>query len=200
MARPTGRESPAMNPKPRTRRHATSPSMASNSMTAASRSRTRALRGASPSPRSTYPRTRSRPRHRSRTPKSRATFTWTAFPTLACRFISKCRRPRSPWTIHSSKSANSSCNSAASRVRAASVEAWASRWRSRASSTPTPSILRALLESVGIAAPKTTDPKALGKVELAASWRLDGGAIAIEPLSLDARRHAFHRQIRARRG
>jgi len=44
--------------------------------------------------------------------------------------------------------------------------------------------LRALLESVGIAAPKTTDPKALGQVELAATWRLDGGAMAIEPLSL----------------
>ena len=44
--------------------------------------------------------------------------------------------------------------------------------------------LRALLTSMGIEAPKTTDPKALGKVELAATWRLEGGAMVIDPLTL----------------
>jgi AsmA protein len=40
---------------------------------------------------------------------------------------------------------------------------------------------RALLESAGIEAPKTTDPKALGQVQLAATWKFDAGAITIEP-------------------
>ncbi|HEX5162565.1 MAG TPA: AsmA family protein [Steroidobacteraceae bacterium] len=44
--------------------------------------------------------------------------------------------------------------------------------------------LRALLASVGIEAPKTTDPKALGKVELVASWRFEGGATNVDPLAL----------------
>jgi hypothetical protein len=43
---------------------------------------------------------------------------------------------------------------------------------------------RALLAAIGIAAPKTTDPKALGLVSLRGEWQLDGGAIAIEPFSL----------------
>ncbi len=44
--------------------------------------------------------------------------------------------------------------------------------------------LRALLASVGIEPPKTTDPKALGKVELVASWRFEGGATNVDPLAL----------------
>ena len=55
--------------------------------------------------------------------------------------------------------------------------------------------LRALLTSVGIEAPKTTDPHALGQVELDASWRLEGGAMQIDPLVLAHRRHALHREI-----
>ena len=44
--------------------------------------------------------------------------------------------------------------------------------------------LQALLASVGIEAPKTTDPRALGQVELDAAWRLDGAAMQIDPLAL----------------
>jgi AsmA protein len=43
---------------------------------------------------------------------------------------------------------------------------------------------RALLAAVGIEAPKTTDPKALGVVDLQGSWKFDAGALAIEPFSL----------------
>lgn len=43
---------------------------------------------------------------------------------------------------------------------------------------------RALMGAVGVAAPKTTDAAALGKLQLAADWRLDAGAIAIEPFTL----------------
>ncbi len=42
---------------------------------------------------------------------------------------------------------------------------------------------RALLISVGIAPPKTTDAKALGKVHFAGSWALDSGAIGIDPFT-----------------
>ncbi|HUQ10419.1 MAG TPA: AsmA family protein [Steroidobacteraceae bacterium] len=44
--------------------------------------------------------------------------------------------------------------------------------------------LRALLATIGVQPPKTTDAAALGKVQFAADWRFDAGAIAIEPLSL----------------
>jgi AsmA protein len=43
--------------------------------------------------------------------------------------------------------------------------------------------LRALLTSVGIAPPKTTDAQALGKVRFAGSWALDSGAIGIDPFT-----------------
>jgi AsmA protein len=43
--------------------------------------------------------------------------------------------------------------------------------------------VKALLATLGVAAPKTTDPQAFGKVSLAGSWRFDAGAIAIEPLA-----------------
>jgi AsmA protein len=43
---------------------------------------------------------------------------------------------------------------------------------------------RVLLKSVGIAAPRTTDPKALGKVRFKGSWILDDGAIGIDPIAL----------------
>jgi AsmA protein len=56
---------------------------------------------------------------------------------------------------------------------------------------------RALLSAAGIAAPKTTDPKALAVVRLEAGWKFDAGAVAIDPLSLrvdDSRfTGAFHR-------
>jgi AsmA protein len=42
---------------------------------------------------------------------------------------------------------------------------------------------RALLAAVGVAAPKTTDPQALGKVSVRGTWRFDAGAIAIDPLA-----------------
>jgi AsmA protein len=44
--------------------------------------------------------------------------------------------------------------------------------------------LPALLVAVGIEAPKTTDPKALGKVGFGATWAFDDGAIRIDPLTL----------------
>ncbi len=44
--------------------------------------------------------------------------------------------------------------------------------------------LRALLASVGIEAPKTTDPKALTQLQLDTAWKLDAGALAIDPLKL----------------
>jgi AsmA protein len=44
--------------------------------------------------------------------------------------------------------------------------------------------LPALLLAVGIEAPKTTDPKALGKVGFGATWAFDDGAIRIDPLTL----------------
>jgi AsmA protein len=44
--------------------------------------------------------------------------------------------------------------------------------------------LRALLTAVGVEAPKTTDTAALGKLQIAAEWRFEDGAIAIEPLTL----------------
>jgi AsmA protein len=43
---------------------------------------------------------------------------------------------------------------------------------------------RALLTSVGIAPPKTTDAQALGKARFAGSWVLDAGAISIDPFTL----------------
>jgi len=43
---------------------------------------------------------------------------------------------------------------------------------------------RSLLAAVGISAPWTTYPKALGIVKLKGDWRLDSGAIAIEPFTL----------------
>lgn len=43
---------------------------------------------------------------------------------------------------------------------------------------------RALLTAVGIAAPKTTDPAALTRLQLDTTWELAGGAIAIDPLKL----------------
>jgi AsmA protein len=43
---------------------------------------------------------------------------------------------------------------------------------------------RAVLASVGIEAPKTTDPKALGQLQLAATWSLDGKGMRVDPLSM----------------
>lgn len=43
---------------------------------------------------------------------------------------------------------------------------------------------RALLTSLGIEAPKTTDPAALGKLRFSGSWGFDAGAIAIDPFTL----------------
>jgi AsmA protein len=44
--------------------------------------------------------------------------------------------------------------------------------------------LRGLLASAGISAPRTTDANALRALRLKADWRLEAGAIAIEPLTL----------------
>jgi len=43
---------------------------------------------------------------------------------------------------------------------------------------------RALLTTVGIAAPKTTDPAAITRLQLDTTWKIDGGAIALDPLKL----------------
>jgi AsmA protein len=43
---------------------------------------------------------------------------------------------------------------------------------------------RALLTSAGIAAPKTTDPKALAIVAIKGDWKFDAGAVAFEPFTL----------------
>jgi len=45
--------------------------------------------------------------------------------------------------------------------------------------------LRALLAAVGIEAPKTTDPKALGKIGFSGTWALVDGAIRVDPISFD---------------
>jgi hypothetical protein len=60
--------------------------------------------------------------------------------------------------------------------------------------------LPALLASVGIAAPKTTDPRALGQVELDATWRLDGGAMQIDPLALSIDDTRFNGNFRRAAG
>jgi len=44
--------------------------------------------------------------------------------------------------------------------------------------------VRALLTSLGVDAPKTTDPKALTRVALKSAWRLDAGALALDPLAV----------------
>jgi AsmA protein len=43
---------------------------------------------------------------------------------------------------------------------------------------------RALLTSVGVAAPKTTDPKALGQLRFEGQWAFDAGAIELETFEL----------------
>jgi hypothetical protein len=57
--------------------------------------------------------------------------------------------------------------------------------------------LRAVLASVGIDAPRTTDDQALRKLQMNATWRFDAGAIAIEPFALtldDTRFTGFFRR------
>ena len=44
---------------------------------------------------------------------------------------------------------------------------------------------RALLLSVGIAPPRTTDPKALAKTGFSGTWGFDDGAISVKPFSFD---------------
>ncbi|HYJ39629.1 MAG TPA: AsmA family protein [Steroidobacteraceae bacterium] len=51
--------------------------------------------------------------------------------------------------------------------------------------TAKPFDARALLAAVGIEAPKTTDPKALGKIGFSGAWAFDDGAIRVDPLSFD---------------
>jgi AsmA protein len=50
---------------------------------------------------------------------------------------------------------------------------------------------RALLATVGIDAPKTTDPAALGKLQFAATGELDDGAVTLDPISLSVDETAF---------
>jgi AsmA protein len=45
--------------------------------------------------------------------------------------------------------------------------------------------VRALLSAVGIDAPRTTDPKALGRIGFGGTWAFDDGAIRVDPLSFD---------------
>ncbi len=53
---------------------------------------------------------------------------------------------------------------------------------------------RALLAAMGVEAPRTTDTAALGKLEFAAGWQVDGGAATVEPftLTLDDTHFAGH--------
>jgi hypothetical protein len=44
--------------------------------------------------------------------------------------------------------------------------------------------LRDLLTSVGITAPKTTDPRALSHLQVDTTWSLDAGAMGVDPLKL----------------
>jgi hypothetical protein len=44
--------------------------------------------------------------------------------------------------------------------------------------------LRGLLTSAGVAAPKTTDAAALGKLQIAATWNFDAGAVGVDPFTL----------------
>jgi AsmA protein len=44
--------------------------------------------------------------------------------------------------------------------------------------------LRGLLTSVGIAAPKTSDAAALGRLQVAATWKLDAGTVDVDPFTL----------------
>ena len=44
--------------------------------------------------------------------------------------------------------------------------------------------LRALLTSLGVDAPKTTDVRALAKLQFATDWRFDSGAVVLEPFAL----------------
>jgi AsmA protein len=44
--------------------------------------------------------------------------------------------------------------------------------------------VRALLTAMGIDAPKTNDPKALTRVAVKGSWRLDAGGVAVDPLAV----------------
>jgi AsmA protein len=57
--------------------------------------------------------------------------------------------------------------------------------------------LRALLANVGIEAPKTTDPTALGRIGFGGTWAFDDGAIGIDPVTLTlddtSFRGSFHR-------
>lgn len=43
---------------------------------------------------------------------------------------------------------------------------------------------RTLLASVGIAAPKTTDANALGKLQVSTTWKYDAGAMLIDPITI----------------
>ena len=43
---------------------------------------------------------------------------------------------------------------------------------------------RALLASLGVAAPSTTDPATLTRIDLASGWKFDAGAISLDPLTL----------------
>jgi len=43
---------------------------------------------------------------------------------------------------------------------------------------------RALLASLGIEAPRTTDPATLTRIDLQSAWKFDAGAISIDPLTL----------------
>jgi AsmA protein len=55
---------------------------------------------------------------------------------------------------------------------------------------------RALLGATGIDAPKTTDPRALGKVMLKTTWEFENGAIAIDPLALNLDETHFNGNFR----
>jgi AsmA protein len=61
---------------------------------------------------------------------------------------------------------------------------------------------RALLAAVGVAAPKTTDPGALGRLRFAGQLKMDDGAITLEPftLLLDDTKFAGHLRMAAAEG
>ena len=96
------------------------------------------------------------------------------------------------------RAANSPSRSAASRPRAAFAAHSANSPKLAGEIETNHFDLRALLTAVGIDAPKTTDPKALGKIalrrHLGLRRRRDRASIRFR---FDARRHAFHRQLSA---
>ena len=174
--------------------------MASICATAASRSSMKARRGASWSARSICPRMRSRPTSRSPIRRSRAICTWTAFPREGVPF--ELEVPRAALTQDYSSLEVGEFARATGRLRGRRQHR---RHTGRTAGThrqDRQQPLRPARAADQRRASRRRRPRIRrrsGQVELDASWRLDGSAMQIDPLVLDARRHALHGQFPARR-